>query len=73
MLVLVKTKDGVEKAINITNAEFEATRNTQDASLFDLKIFKENGEIIETTITEESYTSLIEALQRESKMISLTQ
>jgi len=72
MLVLVKTKDGVEKAINITNAEFEATRNSQDASLLDLRIVKENGQVTETTITEDSYRMLIDVLQRNSKMISLS-
>jgi len=72
MLILVKTKDGIEKAINIANAEFEASPNPQDASTVNLIIRKDNGEVVESTISEESYSNLINALRSENKLIPLS-
>jgi hypothetical protein len=71
MLVLIKTKDGVEKAINLENAEFEAKQNPNDASSIDLVINKKNGETIEATISEEAYRNLIDSLQGERKLLVL--
>ena len=71
MLILVKTKNGVDKAINISNVEFEAAPDQTDASKVNLFIQTPNGERIEASIGEEQYRMMIDRLSKENKLIAL--
>jgi len=71
MLVLIKTKEGFDRAVNISNVEFEARTNPEDANSMILTIRKPNGETIEGAIPEEKYRQMLEILERENKLIVL--
>jgi isocitrate/isopropylmalate dehydrogenase len=71
MLILVKTRDGFDKAINISNAEFTATKDEQNAANVNLIITRENGEIIESSMPEEKYQNLLRTLEDSRKLLVL--
>jgi len=69
MLVLLKTEDGRDKAVNLDNAEFEVQPSETDASMMHFKIFKNNELVIESMIREETYHNILETLQGQNKII----
>jgi len=69
MLVLLKTEDGRDKAVNLDNAEFEVQPSETDASMMHFKVFRNNELTIESMISEEVYHNILETLQRQNKII----
>ena len=71
MLILIKTKDGFDKAIKINNVEFEAKKDPANASLVNVTFFKDNGEPIEASMDENKYEEMINELSNNRELIRL--
>ena len=69
MLVLLKTEDGRDRAVNLDNAEFEVHPSETDASMMYFKVIKNNEVVVESMIKEEIYFNILETLQRQNKII----
>ena len=70
MLILIKLEDGTERAINLSNVEFEAITLPDDASKVKFIVHRER-ENIEAVITEDRYREVLNALQEERRLIPL--
>jgi len=71
MLVLVKTKEGFDKAVNLENAEFEAHKDPNDETRVNLTIKKSDNEVIEASLTEEQYQELLRRMEEMGKIFVL--
>jgi len=71
MLILVKTKDGFDKAINLSDVEFETSKDPTDESRVNMSIRTRNGEIVEASIPEEKYQNMLRVLEDNQKIMVL--
>jgi len=72
MLVLITDVNGFERALNLDRIdEFAAKQDEQDAQKYHVTFTKNNGEVIEATIAEDSYRNMLNILQENKKLVLL--
>ena len=69
MLFLIPLPNGAQRAIKLDDVEFEIKDDPSNAAMKVVTFYKSNNEVIETVIPEERVRLMMEALEKEGRII----